>query len=846
MRRSRLLRALRVVGVVLLVLVLLAVYGVVWTIRRPFPDVAGEQELPGLQGTVEVVRDGHGVPWVTGGDPLDLYRAQGWVHAQDRFWQMDTWRAISGGRLAERFGADQLPTDRFLRSLRWHDVAAAEYELLDPAHRAVLDAYAEGVNAHLDQRAEAALGLEFAVLSLINRDYQPEPWTPVDSLAFLKVLAWDLRSNLDTEIERAVLEAHLGPDVAAALFPPYPDDAPVIVEEFTPPADALAGLEPPARQAVAPLLAEVGTRVAAVDDAIGRVGGEGLGSNSWVVAGRHTASGLPLLANDPHLGVQMPSIWYQMGLRCAPVDDGCPLEVAGFSIAGVPGIVIGHNARIAWGLTNLAPDVMDLYVEQVHPDDPGRYLADGEWVDFEVTEVVLEGGPEPEVLRVRATRHGPVVSDTYAPLDDVDPAAAVADAADAEAPGPYVIALAWTALEPGTTFAALTDVNAAADFDDFVAAAEQFDVPAQNLVYADVDGHIGYVAPGRIPIRAAGDGLRPVPGWTSAHDWVGEVPRDALPRLLDPDRGWIVTANHAVADPEGAGRLLTHEWSALGYRAARIEELLAEADRPLTAEDLAAMQLDAADLSARWLVPALLEVDPDDEAGRTAQGLLADWDQQLAADSAGAAVHSAVGRQLLLRAFADDLPDEHPLRGGSRWFEVVRLLLDEPDHPLWDDRSTSRRETAPDILAAALSAGVDELTERLGEDVSGWRWGDLHTAEFRSATLGESGIGLVEDRFNRGPFPTGGGTSVVNATAWDAREGYEVVAAPSMRMVVDLADFDASLAIHTTGQSGHPYHPNHIDLAPLWAAGEHLPFAWSPDAVRAAAAHELTLLPAEG
>ncbi len=834
-------RLLRVLLAVFLVLVLVVAGALVAAIGGPYPDVDGEVVLEGLTAPVEVVRDELGIPHVYASTTADLVFAEGYVHAQDRFWQMDAWRAVSGGRLAERFGDDQLPADRFLRTLGWHVVAAAEYELLEPDDRALLDAYTAGVNAWLAGTGTFSRSLEHTLVRVLS-GYEPEPWTGVDSLAFLKVLAWDLRSNLDEEIERATLDQAVGAEVTDTLFPPYRPGAPWILrdDEWQVPTDLAARLPAPAAAALAPLLEDVAAQVALVDAALGRPDGVDLGSNSWVLAGSRTASGAPLLANDPHLSIQMPSIWYAVGLHCTTIGPECDREVAGVSVAGVPGVVIGHNHRIAWGLTNLAPDVMDLFVEQLDPSDPARYLTEDGPVAFETREEVLRsGGADAEDLAVRLTRHGPVISDVYGDLDAVDPAVA---AGEEPGSGDYVIALAWTALEPGTTFAALQDVNRATDFDAFRAAAAQFDVPSQNLVYADVDGTIGYVAPGRIPIRASGDGRRPVPGWTGASDWVGEVPRDALPFVRDPGRGFVVTANNAVVDPEGAGRLLTADWTEYGYRATRIEQLVEQAEAPLDSAAVQAMQGDTLDLSTEWLLPAVAALDVDGDAAR-AQELLAGWDRRLAPDSIGAGVYQAFWRSLLARAFHDDLPEPQWPAGGSRWFEVVRLLLDQPAHALWDDQGTDTVELAPDTTAAALEDTLPLLREEAGDDEAGWRWGALHTATFENQTLGQSGIGPVEALFNRGPYETGGGRSIVNATANDPREGFAVTALPSMRLLVDLADFDATRLILTTGQSGHAFARHYVDQAQRWADGELAPLPWTRPAVDAAAADVLVLLP---
>ncbi|MPZ88450.1 MAG: penicillin acylase family protein [Nitriliruptorales bacterium] len=817
---------------VLLTLTLVAAALAVWSVRRPFPQLEGEVTLPGLDAPVEVYRDELGIPSLFASTSRDLFRAQGYIHAQDRFWQMDVWRHIGAGRTAELLGPGGLESDRFLRTLGWERIAREELALMDDETRDILRAYAAGVNAYIAERSAAELSLEYSVLRLQLPSYTPPPWEPVHTLTFLKLMAWDLRSNLEEELQRGILSSTLSASQLADLYPPYPQDAPRILGAEVP-ADFEAGeADPNPAQAA---LGRVVDQLAAVEDFTGPRP-DGIGSNSWVVSGAHTETGLPLLANDPHLSIEMPSTWYQVGLHCVERTPECRDEVAGFSFAGVPGVIIGHNDRIAWGFTNLAPDVMDLYVERVNPENPDQYEVDGDWADMEVEEQTLKAADGTiQTMRVRATRHGPIISDVFDPLGAYQPPQ------DVGAREPFVIALRWTALDPGRTIDAVPALNRARDWDQFREAASRFEVPAQNLVYADADGNIGYQAPGRIPVRASGDGRLPVPGWSGEYDWTGFVPFEELPSELNPERGWIVTANNPIAGPDYP-HLLTTDWD-YGYRAQRIGQLLAEAGGGLTVDGMGAIQMDARDGSADWLVPALLAVDSPDPDVRLAQDLLRDWNGQASADSAAAAVYGVTWRHVLAGTFGDQMPDSVQPGGGSRWFEVVRRLLEEPDSAWWDEAGTSGAEGRDDALSAAMRTAIAELTDRLGQDPGEWRWGDLHRATFRNGTLGESGLGVIERRFNRGPYPVSGGSSIVNATGWNASLGYEVTAVPSMRMVADLADLDRSRTIHTTGQSGHAYHEHYQDMIEHWRSGELHPMRWSREAVEDSAVNHLRLLP---
>jgi penicillin amidase len=707
------------------------------------------------------------------------------------------------------------------------------------------------VNAYLQDHDKTALSLEYAVLGLLSPDYEIEPWTPIHSLTWGKAMAWDLRGNLGQEIERAVLHKTLTPEQVAQLYPGYPDDHPTIVNNIgenqlqvqgqTSQVDHNLDL---AAFDFEPLT----DRLALLDQALGPAG-DGIGSNSWAISGSLTATGMPLLANDPHLGIQMPSISYQVGLHCMPKSEQCPYEVTGFSFAGVPGVVIGHNNRIAWGFTNVEPDVMDLYIERVNPENPNQYEVNGQWVDFETrTETIEVVGGDPVEITVRSTRHGPVISEVYGPLKnentEEDPEfIPFRERAGLQLPEQYVIALKWTALEPSTPFRSVWGFNRAQNWEEFRRAARNFHVPPQNLLYADVDGNIAYQMGGDIPLRANGDGTLPVPGWTDDYEWTGFIPFDELPVTLNPEEGYIATANNQVP-PFGYPILISLDWD-YGFRAQRIVDMIENAPGPIDIAYMQQMQGDSFDANGPVFVPLLTgsgyKAETPNEA--IAMDLLAKWDYQDHADSAGAAVFNAFWRHFLQNTFNDDLPEERYYPdGGSRWNEILRHM--DETSGWWDDKTTSDVvETRDDVLKTSFAEGVAELEEIFGNDPTEWNWGEMHASIFRNSTLGESGVGLIEDLFNRGPFPTGGGESIVNATGWSVRDGYETNWLPSMRMIVDLDDLNNSVTVHTTGQSGHAYHPHYADMAEIWANLEYYPMLWDERAVVQNAEGHLVLQP---
>ena len=841
--------SLYVVVVLVLILVAGLVTGFMLT-QRPLPQTTGELEVPGLESEVTVVRDEFGIPQLYGDSMDDLMRAQGFVHAQERFYEMDIRRHLTAGRLSEMFGEATLETDRLIRTMGWRRVAQEELALVGPDTRAALKAYADGVNAYLADRSPSELGLEYTVLRAGGLDYRPEPWTPVDSLAWLKAMAWDLRGNMTDEIDRALALAEHTPAEVRQLYPPYPYDqhAPIVgqgaVVDGVYEQDATGpGTRLPQRPAYPSAARDALRDVHALADRmpalLGR--GDGIGSNAWAVSGDHSATGEPLLANDPHLGVSLPGVWMQMGLHCRTVSRACPLDVAGFTFSGVPGVVIGHNADIAWGFTNLGPDVSDLYLERV---DGNRWRYDGRWRPLQTrTETIAVRDGDDVRLTVRSTRHGPLLSDVSEEYEELGQKAPV-DHPQPRGAG-YSVSLAWTGLQPAPTADAILRLNVASDWDSFRRAASRFDIPAQNMVYADRDGHIGYQAPGRIPIRKSGnDGNLPAEGWRPDDDWSGDyVPFQGLPSVLDPDEGFVVTANQAVVDPEYPYHL-TDDWDR-GYRSQRIRDVI-EAKGELSITEMEELQTDNRSPIAPTLTPYLLEIELAEAYWDDGQDTLRPWNFGQDADSPAAAYFNVVWRNLLERTFEDELPEEVWPDGGQRWMAVVSRLLRRPADPWWDDATTDGRvETRDDVLKQALRDARNEMTRLQARNADEWSWGHLHQLDLLSPTLGSSGVGAVEALVNRGPWEVGGGGSAVDATSWDAVEGYDVTAAPSMRMVVSMRDLDESRWINLTGVSGHPFSDHYTDQTDLWADGETLAWPFSADEVEAAGSATLTLVPGE-
>ncbi|MDF1501207.1 MAG: penicillin acylase family protein [Anaerolineales bacterium] len=808
--RTRRMRWGYLFGIGFIILILIVLISAAILIRRPFPETNGTIKLTGLDAPVEVYRDEHGIPHIYASTTHDLFMAQGFVHAQDRFWQMEFSRRIGNGTLSEIMGPATLDSDRFIRTLGWHRTAQMEIEQLGPEVLAALEAYAQGVNAYLASEGPA-YGLEFEILGLTGVDFEPEPWTPLNTLTWGKVMAWDLGGNRSVELAYAHLIARLGMQAYEELVVPYGEDKPVIVTEL--PSEISMAAIP-----------EVATHQFLFGE------GDDLGSNNWVLSGSRTESGFPILANDTHLGIQLPSIWYENGIHCTPVGPECPYNVVGFTFPSVPGVIIGHNDRIAWGVTNVGPDVQDLFIERTNPQNPDQYEVNGRWEDMQIIEeqIFIAGEEEPEIVRVRVTRHGPIIND-------------IAGGTNEEwSFGWQPLALSWTALEPGTIWESVLMINRAQDWDSFREALSFWDVPSQNFVYADVEGNIGYQTPGRIPIRASGDGSLPVPGWTGAYDWVDFIPFEELPRSFNPEKGYLVTANNAVVD--GSYRyFISKDW-APGYRAKRISELI-EAQEILSVADIQRIHADSMPLYAQEVLPALLALEPESAEAARALDLLRAWDGVADRDSSAAAIFEALRVHMVDRIFADELGEDLLDRMRGKVMDAIPTILQDENSHWFDDIYTEQVEGQETMLLLALEDALADLEDRLGDSMEEWRWGDLHTATFKDLGLGQSGIVPIEWLFNRGPVEADGTGGAPNATGYSLADPYEVTSLPSQRMIVDLQYFENSLTMHTTGQSGHTFHKHYADFIDPWRNIEYHPMLWTRGQVEAAAADHMTLIP---
>jgi penicillin amidase len=855
-------RILIVIVAVVCVLVGVAAGGALFVVRRPLPQVAGDLRLKGLTKPARVYRDAQGIAHIYAASVEDLFFAQGVVHAQDRWWQMEFQRHVGLGRISELTGLAETAhqNDIFIRTVGWNRAAQADVDAAGPETQRVTTAYSAGVNAYIAKKSGPELAVEYALLGVNGVSIPVEPWQPLHSAAWAKALAWELTGNMSSELQLTDIVKQLterGDDPAlierltAALYPEYPyAQHPTIIGESDVARSALLPTfhAQSIRASDAARLARAATTLIGQPPAfLAEVGA----SNSFAIGGAFTDTGKPILGNDPHLSAGMPSLMMQMGLHCEAVNPECPYDVVGFSLPGAPGILVGHNQRITWGLTTPYTDTQDLYMLELDPQDSTRYQVDGEMLPIQVIDEVIKYGDDTpsETIQVRLTRFGPIITDSPTHAEYL---------AERERP----LALRWAAVDqPYDLLGALLGINRAQNWDEFRAALAGWQMPSQNFVYADVEGNIGYQLPGRVPIRAEGHtGRTPIDGTTTANDWRGYVPYEALPRLYNPAQGYIVTANQRIAPPSynaalaerlgaqfGAeSRYVDDSDADYGFRAWRLNDLIAKriaAGQKWSPEQAKSLQADNYNSFAPYLLPPTLALDLGVEVPASVIDFMRAWDYDASANSGPQALFEMFWARLLFNTFADQLGQTSPNNARMMW--AVRRLLDEPQHPWWDNVGTPQVETRDDILRLSFREGYQSAVARMGENVGGWAWGKIHQIKFVSNPLGVSGIGPIEDLVNAGPHPVSGSAMTLNRSTWTTEGGFDAQNISMFRMITDLSDLAAggNWWINSTGQSGHPASPNYRDQITPWLALQYAPFHADAQTIEKSATSTLILRP---
>lgn len=785
------------IGVVLLGAV--GAIGVYLYLRQSLPVVHGTIQLSGISAPVIITRDAHAIPHIVAASKNDGLFGLGYVHAQDRLWQMEFQRRIGHGRLSEVFGAPTIPQDRFLRTVGFGRAAKAAWDRLPDETRQQVDAYVAGVNAFIRTHDGSRLPPEFTLLR-----FSPEPFTGVDVLVWVKMMAWDLSANYSLELMRRDLAAAVGPLRMAELLPPYPDNGLTIVKTApTPPAEPRTAMEPgrtlPSGMTFQPFMTALSNGNPSVRDFL--IGGstvEALGSNNWVVDGTMTASGKPLLANDPHLGSKIPSLWYLAHISAGDFD------VSGATLPGAPAVALGRNKYIAWGATNVAADVEDLYQERLDAAGTSAEFRGAMEPMRVVSETITVKGAPPVALAVRITRHGPLISDA---INANNATASMATARPVIEP----LAFRWTALDDeDQTIVAFMRLNDARNWTEFTDALKVYNAPAQNFVYADVEGHIGYFAPGHVPVRAAGDGSRPVPGWSGDAEWTGWIPFAELPQAFDPPEHFIVTANNQPL-PADHPRLIAIDYPN-PYRAQRITDMLT-GRTGLKVDDFQRMQADTLSLHAKALLPELLAhvgTGPNQAAGTgtadraQAIGLLKTWNLDGGGSSAAEAIFQAWFLRLAPTLVGDELGAGALESYQGRFSYVTRfvegLLLQGHGTAWCDNVTTPAPEGCDQAITRALDDALRDLRQRLKGDMAQWRWDGVHRAVFPHQGL--DSIPPLRWLLSR-TRPSGGDWSTVNVGPVAADAPYDQVSIPGYREILDLSPQGDDRYLDAVGQSGH-------------------------------------------
>jgi penicillin G amidase len=825
-RRRRWLRGLLFLTLVLLVSAVAAGWVV---LRRTVLPLEGQLRLPGLGAPVEFLFDAQAVPHIYSRDSDDAWTAVGFLHGRERLWQMEVYRRATGGRLSEMFGPATVRADKRFIAMGLRRAAAAEWQTATPEVRRAIEHYAAGVNAAIAAMGRWQRPPEFLMLGLT-----PEPWTPVDTLSIARLLAWRLAENRRGELVRGRLTRAIGAAEANLLLGGLPADAPAILDAAGRPSAA-----PVKRAADLPIERDTVARAGTLPlppglewlDMTSRPGG----SNSWALSGTRTATGRPLLANDPHLQVEMPAIWYEAHVVTAGLD------VAGVTLPGAPFVIIGHNDRLAWGLTNTGADVVDFYVEDVDMSTR-TYLFRGQRLPLTVTstQIGVRGQSKPEAFDVFSTRHGPLVATEAIWEDPPD----LAKQSGRITPRP--LAMRWEAIAQGETAGAFLAIDRAANWDQFLEGVRRFGSPSQNFIYADVDGHIGYAMSGRIPLRGSSDGGTPVPGWTGEYEWTGSVEPQALPAMLDPPSGQIVTANNEV--DRHWPKTMTRDWAS-PFRSMRIAQMLGTRTG-LTQADMRAMQLDVQSAEADRVLAAVEAahdsvafVKAEPEAQHCIERLRL-WDRKVD-DRPVAALYEAFLRALWRRTFADEMDadvfKEFFEYGIAERYAGIDQIIDNPSSHWWNDIATvDKVETRDDIVLLAAADAPIALRAQFGAE-SNWAWDRVHSLSFRHA-LGAGGA-VLNWAFSRGPFPQTGDAWTVRKASVDVRQPFGVGDISSYRQVIDIGNWDAAWAVNPTGQSGNMMSPHYFDQNELWRTGGYRNFAFSRAAVEKARASRMLLTP---
>ncbi|MBU3610461.1 penicillin acylase family protein [Polynucleobacter wuianus] len=765
---------------------------------------SGKRSIKSLGDNVVITFDESDIPHIKANSQSDALFALGYLHASERSWQMEMNRRIASGRLSEILGSETVNIDRFIRTLGIKRAAEQQFDKYPVSTKRLLQAYADGVNAGNSQ-----LGWALPVEYFLTGS-KPGHWSPTDSVAWMLMMALDLGGNWHKELQRLELSEHLTTTQIWEVLPPFEPDEPVTKMDFAKIYRDLNVFNPKAGPVNNRSKKLPATELSAIDPPGGK---DGIGSNNWALSGKLTASGKPLLANDPHLGLSAPAIWYFAHL------DAPGLNVIGGTLPGIPAVVLGRTEKFAWSFTNTNPDVQDLYIEQIDPKNPGMYRGPDGMLPFKVRQELIDVKGAPSVnFIVKETRHGPVISDSYARARRT---------IDTEK---FALALRWTALDiENQSVAGLLEMNRAKDMDSFKQSLRKNYAPMQNVVMADVDGNIAYQAAGVAPKRILHQGLygvAPAPGWEKQYDWNGYVPFEQLPASNNPEQGWIATANQRIIasnDPNP----LTSDWD-LSARYDRIVDLI-KARNSHDLEYMKTMQADTLSLTSIPLLDLFKSSTPSHPLGAKALEVSKDFNGDMRIDSTAALIFNAWVDNLTRNLFSRLGYVFTETYGDRNYRGALIAQLKNPNSPWCDDPKTERVETCAEASNQAFDKALEFLSKEYGNDPSKWTWGKAHTAISEHRPL--SKIPVLGKLFNiETPFP--GDSNTINVGRLEllrSNNPYETLQGPSMRAIYDFADLEKSLFIIQSGQSGWVQSKLYRNMSPLWAKNEYLPLQMKPE-----------------
>jgi penicillin amidase len=767
-----------------------------YSVRKSLPQITGQVQVSGIKEDVEIIRDGYGVPHIYAQNEPDLYFALGYAMAQDRFWQMEFQRRLGQGRLAEIFGEELLEVDRYFRLM----TAGWAHQPISDEYAFVTHSFANGVNAYLATHSDR-LPIEFKILR-----YKPEPWAPEDYIAISKVINWGLSLGWRVDLTAGKILDKVGETKFKEAFPAWPGDSPVIVPEGI---QMSAMLSDPILKTLSQIEKQVNLPAPGA-------------SNIWVVAGSRSAGGKPILANDPHLMLTNPSIWWEAHMVCPTIN------VSGFTIAGAPGIAMGRNRHVAWGITNVQVDDVDFFIEKINPDNPLQYQYQGRWEDMRVVEETIRiKGKDPVTIDIGLTRHGPILVEND------------------EGPEPTAMAVKWAFTDGLQSAKAFYLLAKAANTHELALALKYWELPGENFVFADTAGNIGYWCCATVPIRSRGDGLLPVPGWNGEYEWTGYVPFEMRPHLINPEQGYIATANNKVV-AEQYPHFISHYWEPVD-RITRIHQLLNTPGK-LSVEKFKQMQLDVFSGLASEVTPAIVQALEKRSAETDllkARQILADWDFKMEKDSVAACLFEMTFMHMLENIFEDEMgPElyEQYLKTSVFPPRAMRQLFRNGTSTWFDNVNTADTETMEDIIVRSVEQTIGQLKDESGDDAARWRWGDRHTLTFEHP-LGKKKP--LDSIFNIGPFPVGGSRLTINMKHYSYEKPYNAIFGASYRMIVDFSNMSVAQHVLPTGESGQLGSPHYKDQLDLYLNGQYRSAWLERSDVEKHAKGTLTLKPAK-